>query len=183
MRIGLITDTHIPWVEKKIPQEVFHAFQGVDLILHAGDIYSHVVLDDLEKIAPVLAALGDDDYPGPDERVKDKHIIQIGSHVIWLIHEGPSVPTSVKWLPMWLKNRLNHDEKYVKPDIIVSGHEHRPVIDRTDGIIHINSGSATYLGYKPGLGTIGILDISSGSSSISIMRLSNLEESYMESHF
>ena len=53
MRIGLVTDTHVPWEEKELPREVLKAFEGVDLILHGGDIYSHVVLDDLETIAPV----------------------------------------------------------------------------------------------------------------------------------
>ena len=61
MRIGLITDTHIAWEEKELPIRVMDIFQGMDMILHAGDIYSHSVLDDLEKIAPVYAALGDDE--------------------------------------------------------------------------------------------------------------------------
>ncbi len=56
MLIGLISDTHIPWAVKELPPEVGEAFRGVDLILHAGDIYSHAVLDELERIAPVLAA-------------------------------------------------------------------------------------------------------------------------------
>ena len=61
MRIGLITDTHIPEIEEKIPIEIMHSFRGVDLILHAGDAYSPSVLDDLECIAPVLVARGDDE--------------------------------------------------------------------------------------------------------------------------
>ena len=61
MRIGLISDTHIPDIEKKIPFEIMHSFRGVDLILHAGDVYSPSVLDDLDCIAPVLVARGDDD--------------------------------------------------------------------------------------------------------------------------
>ena len=63
MRIGLISDTHIPDVARAIPRNVSRAFSGVDLILHAGDIQLASVLDELERIAPVLAARGDDDYP------------------------------------------------------------------------------------------------------------------------
>jgi putative phosphoesterase len=62
MRIGLLSDTHIPDVAEKLPDELMEVFQGVDLILHAGDLYTPSVLDDLERIAPVLAALGDDDH-------------------------------------------------------------------------------------------------------------------------
>ena len=58
MRIGLLSDTHIPETEKKLPPELIEAFQGVDLILHAGDIYVPSVLDDLQRIAPVLDARG-----------------------------------------------------------------------------------------------------------------------------
>src|SRR5512143_895758 len=98
MRIGLITDTHIPWAVKELPRQVATTFQGVDLILHAGDIYSHVVLDELERIAPVLAAQGDDDYPAPDRRVRDKPVLKFDGPTIWLIHERPSTPLSSKQL-------------------------------------------------------------------------------------
>jgi putative phosphoesterase len=61
MRVGLITDTHIPDIEEELPSQVFDVFRGGDLILHAGDIYNMSVLDELERIAPVKAAMGDDD--------------------------------------------------------------------------------------------------------------------------
>ncbi len=56
MKIGLISDTHIPEVTKSLPQEVKETFKDVDLILHAGDIYLPRVLDGLARFAPVLAA-------------------------------------------------------------------------------------------------------------------------------
>jgi|WetSurMetagenome_2_1015567.scaffolds.fasta_scaffold528465_1 uncharacterized protein len=173
MRIGLITDTHIPWVLPKLPSEVTHIFQGVDLILHAGDIYSHAVLDDLEKIAPVFAALGDDDYPGPDVRVKEKHVINIDGFVFWLIHEGPYISSSTAWLPRWLKNKTTPGEVFTKPDIIISGHEHKAFIKRADGFVQVNSGSATYLEYKDGLGTVGIIETEPSAAKIQIIGLDN----------
>ena len=56
MRIGLISDTHIPGGAMAIPQEVVRAFEGVELILHSGNIYTAASLDWLERIAPVKAA-------------------------------------------------------------------------------------------------------------------------------
>ena len=51
MLIGLISDTHIPDRAKEIPEKVFEAFSEVDLIMHAGDLTSPKVIDDLEQIA------------------------------------------------------------------------------------------------------------------------------------
>ncbi len=72
MRIGLITDTHIPDAAGELPARIAEIFDGVDLILHAGDVYQSSVLDELERIAPVLVALGDDDSVGlfRDRRVE-----------------------------------------------------------------------------------------------------------------
>ena len=61
MKIGLISDTHIREPSERLHEKVREVFQGVDLILHAGDIYNPSVLDELERMAPVLAAAGDDD--------------------------------------------------------------------------------------------------------------------------
>ncbi|MEE8413754.1 MAG: YfcE family phosphodiesterase [Dehalococcoidales bacterium] len=172
MRIGLLSDTHIPWEQKEIPPEVLEAFKGVDLILHGGDIYSHSVLDDLETIAPVLAALGDDDYPSPDPRIQEVHALNLEGQKVWLIHEGPYFPMSPEWLDLWWQNRVTPDnENYGKPDIIISGHAHRTLIERFDGILHISPGSPTLLHYKRGLGTIGILELNGGKADIQIIQL------------
>lgn len=53
MKIGLISDTHIPQYSKEPPPQVARAFQGVDLILHAGDIFTPSCIEWLERIAPV----------------------------------------------------------------------------------------------------------------------------------
>ena len=55
MRIGLLSDTRIPGVAAEVPPHVTRAFEGVDLILHAGGIQAARVLDWLERIAPVKA--------------------------------------------------------------------------------------------------------------------------------
>ena len=172
MRIGLLSDTHIAWEQKEIPPKVLELFQGVDLILHGGDIYRHDVLDELEKIAPVLAALGDDDYESPDIRISEKHVLQLEGHTLWLLHEGPHVPMTEERLTWWWQNRTSADENNNgKPDIIVSGHEHRTIVERCNGILHINPGSPTLLHYKRGPGTIAILELESGKSEVEIIHL------------
>ena len=61
MKIGLISDTHIPDRLSLLPENVIKAFEGVDLILHAGDVTDYEVIEKLEKIAPVLAVEGNMD--------------------------------------------------------------------------------------------------------------------------
>ena len=167
MRIGLISDTHIPEVEDKLPLQVRQVFQGVDLILHAGDIYATSVLDELERLAPVLAALGDDDYAIGDKRVKEKHILELGGQTLWLVHMGPLYFMAGQWL----SRNPSEPEKDGKPDIIVFGHEHRTLVQRSNGILYVNSGSPTLLNYQRGPGTLGILDINSGKADAHIIQL------------
>ena len=85
MKIGLIADTHIPEACDRLPAGVFEAFRGVDLVMHAGDVYVNRVLDELAEIAPVIAAIGngDEGLDGhrfklePDERVKIAHLLEV----------------------------------------------------------------------------------------------------------
>jgi len=165
MRIGLVSDTHIPLAEKELPHELMEALRGVDLILHAGDIYALSVLDELERIAPVLAARGDDDYGNTltDKRVQWAHMLKLGGKTVRLIHDRP-------YPQAWWQNTDSYGQDN-KPDIIVFGHEHRTVVERVDGTLLINPGSPTFLHYLRGLGTIGILDIDSGEVDVRILQL------------
>ena len=99
MRVGLLSDTHIPEVAEILPPEIMDAFRGVDLILHAGDIYVPSVLDTLESIAPVTAAMGDDDRGDVlmDRRVKGRYILELEGLTLLLIHERVHSP----WAPWW----------------------------------------------------------------------------------
>ena len=170
MRIGLLSDTHIPQAEKELPRELATAFRSVDLILHAGDIYLTSVLDSLESIAPVLAARGDDDDGDTllDKRVKGKHVLQLEGKTLWLIHERPH--SYSWWQSDWWQSWLS-PEPDGRPDIVVFGHEHRAVVQQVDGVLFINPGSPTFLYYCRGLGTAGILDINSGEVDTRILRL------------
>ncbi len=170
MLIGLIADTHIPDVTKDLPSQVKEAFQGVDLILHAGDIYIPSVLDELEKIAPVLAASGDDDsgVTLEDKRVKTKHILKLDGRTIWLVHERPY------YLKFdWWKNKLATGE-VENPDIVIFGHDHRPDIQHVNGILLVSSGSPTFLEYRRGLGTVGLLKLSTDNVDVDIIHLEEI---------
>jgi len=164
MLIGLISDTHIPDHAKKLPEQLKEVFRGVDLILHGGDIYSPSVLNELERIAPVLAAEGDDDptYTINDVRVKRKHTINIDGVTIWLMHKKPQpLPPFSKEVP-WL------DEP---PGVIVFGHTHKATLEKHQGILHVNPGSPTFPSYNLKLGTVGLLTVNSGRVEAEIIQL------------
>ena len=171
MRIGLLADTHIPEAAEKLPAEIMEAFQGVDLILHAGDIYSLSVLDDLEHIAPVLAARGDDDYGDAltDKRVKEKHNLKLDGRNLWLVHDRQLSFNTI--YASWFTNNQSEQEGSSNPDIIVCGHEHRPIVERVYDILYVSPGSPTFQDYHRGLGTVGILDFNSGKIDVRILKL------------
>lgn len=169
MRIGLISDTHVPQVEKQIPEIIAEVFQDVDLILHAGDIYMPAVLDDLERIAPVLAARGDDDIEFEDtvadKRVKAAHILELEGQMLYLVHHQPFNLTDI------VAETDVSSEQHSIPDIVVFGHAHYPMVSRGDKTLYINPGSPTFVHYRRGLGCVGILDIDSDGTDARILDL------------
>ena len=132
MRIGLISDTHIPTVAQALPSQIADVFRDVDLILHAGDIYTLSVLDDLERIAPVLAATGDDDSLNllKDKRVKNEHMLNLEGHTLWLFHERLSFSMIVSQ-----QRELGNLDV---PDIVVFGHAHTTTVQRSDSTLFVN---------------------------------------------
>jgi len=168
IRIGLISDTHIPTVAKQIPEQVEKAFQGVDLILHAGDIQVARALDWLESIAPVYAALGNNDEGMDDPRIKPVQILHLQGLTIAMVHifTYPELP-----LDYFFKRHTQE-----KVDVVVYGDTHVPEVVREPGLLMVNPGSPTCPGPNMyiGLGHVGILEISDGTAEASILSLSEL---------
>lgn len=160
MRIGLIADTHIPDSDQKLPFEIYHIFKGVDLIIHAGDIYSVSVLDDLEKIAPVKSARGDDDWIVDDQRLEDRLLLTIEGRSIRVEHQFAVLNFYSKGF-IGLEDVAEKIKEYPDlPDILIFGHSHKPLTLEMEDTLFINPGSATYPDHNPGLGTVAILTIS-----------------------
>jgi putative phosphoesterase len=179
VKIGLISDTHIPEAGKELPPQIYLAFQGVDLILHAGDMHITEVLDWLESIAPVVAAQGNGDgssgrppFPDDDPRVKYAQTLDLQGLKVGVIHWYP-VPGEMP--ESFAKNfQARH---FTEPlDIVVCGDTHVARVDQHEGVLMINPGSPTLPNNSmPRLGTVAILTIEQGSPSVEMINLSDIE--------
>ncbi|MFC2036115.1 metallophosphoesterase family protein [Chloroflexota bacterium] len=178
MRIGLIADTHIPRDAKMLPPHVKDAFEDVDLILHAGDIYAQKVLDELEAIAPVLAARGNGDGHFPeDHRLKDNHIINISLFKLGLTHA--MVYPELAHFPLDKEMERKFGGHM---DIVVFGDTHVALVEKFKGVLLINPGSPTLPNSLFELGTVGLLQINEGSVEANIIQLSQFQLNFsMES--
>jgi uncharacterized protein len=167
MRIGLISDTHIPEACEHLPAPVFEAFAGVDLVMHAGDVYVNRVLDELAQIAPVMAALGngDEGLDGhrfklePDARVRVAHLLEIEGVRVGLAHALPTPDETSDEV----FERAMHRHFGGIVDVLVMGHSHLEGITRFGSTLVVNPGSATLprnLVDVPG--TVAILEIAVG---------------------
>jgi len=119
--IGIISDTH-----GLVRPEAVVALQGVDLILHAGDIGNQDVLETLRQIAPVVAVRGNNDKGEWAKDLPDWEVSEVGPVSIYMLHD--------------LK------EMDVRPDglfqVVVSGHSHNPSVEERKGVLYVNPGSA-----------------------------------------
>jgi putative phosphoesterase len=165
MRIGLLTDTHLPSDRRTLWDEVAAAFAGVDLILHGGDIVHPMVLDWLEQIAPVLAARGNNDGGWGDPRMQDRHIVEAHGWRVAMVHDMEPEERPIEYL----RKHYLGDERV---DVIVTGHTHFERMDYRDGVLQVNSGSPTHPHlWSTRLGTVGLLHLESSGIEARIVRL------------
>lgn len=154
MRLGLISDTH-GLFDTSLPG----LFASVDLIVHAGDIGKLEVIEKLERIAPVLAVEGNNDWFNrfPTERVEEiagrRLLVR---HIFGELHQiGPPERALVEEL---------------RPDVLVFGHTHRPYKQSLGETILINPGSAGPRRFKLPR-TVGLLKIEGGLLESEIINL------------
>jgi uncharacterized protein len=125
-RIGIISDTH-----NHFDPKIRVLFEGVDHILHAGDIGLPWIILELEDIAPVTAVLGNTDESGIN--FKETESVQLGSRK-FLVHHivEPKNPTDK------IKRRIIREN----PDVVVFGHTHKPFCQNIANTLFLNPGYA-----------------------------------------
>lgn len=121
-RIGVISDTH-----GLVRPEALRALAGADLIVHAGDVGGPDVLEALRAVAPVVAVRGNNDRGAWAKALADTEVVESGGRSLYVLHD--------------LKE-LDLDPRAAGYDAVIAGHSHQPRIERRDGVLYLNPGSA-----------------------------------------
>lgn len=135
VKIGIISDTHLPSRLPYLPSIVLEKLQGVQMILHAGDWEELFFLKDLEKIAPVYGVHGNMDSLEVKKKLPAKRVIEVENIKIGLIHGGGS--------PFGIKERVKREFSEEGVKLIVFGHTHRALMEWDEDIFFFNPGSPT----------------------------------------
>ncbi len=149
LTLGVLSDTHL--YRQTMPARVLRALEGVDLILHAGDIVEMAVIAELEKIATVRAVAGNMDLSDVREVLPEKAVIEAAGLRIGLIHGSGG--------PQNMTSRVR--KEFEEVDAIVFGHTHQPYNREEDGVLFFNPGSPTDKMFTP-YRSVGILELGSG---------------------
>ena len=170
MRFGLISDTHIPEAGPRLPEQVSRVFDGVDLILHAGDLHVVDVLDWLEEIAPVVAVRGNGDSPDPwnknrpgvpeDPRMHPATVLHYEGFSVGVTHAFPTVDEAP-----WSTHEATMERLFSRQvGIVVCGDTHVEKIYRDEALFLVNPGSPTLPhNLTDRLGTVAILELVQGA--------------------
>ena len=121
-RIGLISDTH-----GLLRPEAIAFLRGSDYIVHAGDIGDAAVLSELSAVAPVTAVRGNNDTGAWAEGIAESAVLKVGVVSIYVLHDLA---------------QLELDPAAAGCQVVVSGHSHKPLLKRRDGVLYLNPGSA-----------------------------------------
>src|SRR4051812_18879597 len=125
MKIGVLSDTH-DYLDPKICE----LFEGVDHILHGGDVGMPWLILQLESIAPVTAVLGNTDA---GLKVKETEVVQLAKFKFMLHHiVDVHAPSQA------VQRRLIKED----PDVVIFGHTHKPFNERIGKTLFFNPGYA-----------------------------------------
>jgi len=119
--IGVVSDTH-----GLLRPEVFKHLNGIDRIVHAGDIGAPNVLEKLQTLAPVDAIRGNNDKGAWAEAIPETLFLDCRGHRIHVLHDLKQIDLSPSAVGM---------------AVVISGHSHKPVVEERDGVLFINPGS------------------------------------------
>jgi len=134
MEIAIISDTHLPKGARRLPDACVRRLRAAELIVHAGDLSTETVLDEIEVCGKVVAVAGNVDDAGVHARLPETAVVVAGPHRIAVIHDaGPA------------RGRLTRMRaRFPDADAVIFGHSHIPLHEHdARGFQIFNPGSPT----------------------------------------
>jgi uncharacterized protein len=152
MRVVVLSDTHAPRRWKSCPPRVAEQLRAADLILHAGDVCTASVLDELSEYGPVRAVLGNNDTPDVASWGAEPTLeLDVDGLRIAMLHDSGQAT-----------GRLQRMRRaFPQAELVVFGHSHIPLDQAGQGLRIFNPGSPTDRRRQP-QGTLGVLRIEAG---------------------
>jgi len=125
IKVGVLSDTH-----GHLDRKILEYFQGVDHIIHGGDIGLPWLILQLEEIAPVTAVLGNNDA---DIDYKESEMLTLGGRKFLILHEYDIDSPSDK-----IRKRIIREN----PDVVIFGHTHKRFCQEMGKTLFFNPGYA-----------------------------------------
>ena len=138
MKLAILSDTH-----SLLRPEVLQAIQGVDVILHGGDISKQAVLDVLSEIAPVHVVRGNNDKEWA-EHIPHHLTVTLSGKNFYLVHKKAEIPKALPGV-----------------DVVIYGHSHKYAQEEKDGILYLNPGSCGPRRFNQDI-TLALMEIEDG---------------------
>jgi putative phosphoesterase len=170
MKIGVVSDTHIPASGPMLHSRLVELFRGLDILLHAGDACELYVLEDLQEMFTLTFAVwGETDSDEVQHYLDETRVLRFGGRALGMIHGhqyGEAQKRARRWLnrlfrrvpdPGTLEDFLLAQFEGEKVDAIIFGHTHCPLVKWHNGVMFFNPGAA-----QPGPGrqpSAGILEV------------------------
>jgi len=148
--IGVISDTH-----GLLRPEALDALRGSHHIIHAGDIGSSEIVEDLSRIARVTAVRGNIDKDAWAQQLPETEVVEFGKVSIYILHD---------------LSKLDLNAKAAGFGVVISGHSHIPKQETRGGVLYFNPGSAGPRRFKLPV-TLGRLIVDKGSVQSEILQL------------
>lgn len=150
MKIGVIADTHIPDLRRSLPARVMEIFSSVEIVLHAGDITSLDVLQQLqESVSLTFAVYGEQDSAEVRSYLQESQVLEFGGLRVGLVHGNREARGGLNERIAKLLRRDPYNPEFIQyllarfnnVDAIVFGHTHVPYAKVHEGVFLFNPGS------------------------------------------
>ena len=146
VRLGIVSDTHMPERLAALPDGLFTALSRVDLLLHAGDVGALWVLAKLSAIAPVVAVHGNDDTAEAQRELPFQQLVTVAGRriLLWHSHYPDRAEELASRVGDDLRQKLQRSVAQAQragAEIVVFGHWHIPLVYRHEGVLVVNPGA------------------------------------------